>query len=145
MPRQPLEHGLRGGAFGHQDDGGAHRQREGQAVAQAVGEEQLRGGEHHVAFLDAQHGLGIELGRVPQVAMGVDHALGLAGGTGRIQPERDLVGQGARGGGKGRAGQQGLEFVCPVGQAGAGLRHDQVFDVGLRLRQGRLRGGQQGA
>ncbi|MNY01167.1 hypothetical protein D3C86_1336860 [compost metagenome] len=92
MPRQALEHGLRRGAFAHQDDGGADGQREGQAVAQAVGKEQLGGGEHHVVFADAQHGLGIELGRVPKVAMRMHHALGLAGGARRIQPERDLVG-----------------------------------------------------
>ena len=53
--RSALEDGVRRRPLGHQHDGGAHAQREGQRVAQAVGEEELGGREADVALAQAQH------------------------------------------------------------------------------------------
>lgn len=134
MRGQALEDGLRGGAFGHQDGGRAHRQREGQAVAQAIGEEQLGGRKRHVVLADAQHGLGIEFGRVPEVAVGVDHALGLAGRARRIEPEGDFIGQRAGRRRDGRLGDQGLESML-ARRRPRRLRDDDVLDIVLAAVQ----------
>jgi hypothetical protein len=56
-----LEGGVGRGPLGHQQRGGAHAHREGERVAQAVGEEQLGGREADVALDQAQHRLAVQL------------------------------------------------------------------------------------
>ncbi|MCY1293744.1 hypothetical protein D9M70_430120 [compost metagenome] len=94
---QTPEHRRRRGPFGHQHGGRTHRHREGQRIAQPIGKEQLGGREHHVVLADAEHLAGIEVGGMEQVAVGVHRALGSAGRARRIEPERHVVGAGARG------------------------------------------------
>jgi hypothetical protein len=63
-PRPPaLEGGVGRGPLAHQQRGGAHAHREGQRIAQAVGEEQLGGREADVVLAQAQHALAVQLGR----------------------------------------------------------------------------------
>ena len=92
-----LEHGVGRRPLGHQQDGRADREREGQRIAEAVREIELGGGEADVGFGQAEHGLAVELGGPPGVGMGVHRALGLAGRARRIEPERGVVAAG-RGG-----------------------------------------------
>ena len=56
-----LEGGVGRGALGHQNRGGAHAHREGQRVAQAIGEEQLGRGKADVVLGNAQHRLAVQL------------------------------------------------------------------------------------
>src|SRR3546814_2369086 len=79
--RQALEHRVGRGALGHQHCVGAHGQRKSQPIAQTVSEEQLGRRKHDIAFFYAQHGLAVEFGRVPQISMRMDNALGLSGGS----------------------------------------------------------------
>jgi hypothetical protein len=74
-----LEGGIRCGAFGHQDRGGAHAQGKGQRIAQAIGEEQLGRRETHIVFAQLQDGSPIEFGRPIRIGMRVHRALGSAG------------------------------------------------------------------
>src|SRR5690606_17621633 len=80
------------GALGHVDRRGADRERKRHAVAQAIGEEQLGGGKHYVAFLDAQHVFGIELGSRLKVAVQVPYPFRRTGRTGGVEPEGAVVG-----------------------------------------------------
>ena len=140
---QALEHGLGGGALGHQQRGGADAQRESQRVAQPVGEEQFGGGEHRVFFRQAQHRLAVQFGGPVQVGLGVHRALGFAGGAGRIQPECRLVGVGVGGIRQALRGQHGVEGGAAVRQRGAGARHHHRPDFVPALSQRGLQRGQQ--
>src|SRR6185437_3062057 len=66
-------------------------QRKAEAVAEAVGEEELRGGEHHVARFDAEHRYRIQLGRFDQAAVYVDGTLRSACRARGVQPEAGVV------------------------------------------------------
>ena len=97
-----------------------HREREGERVAQAVGEEELRHREGDVVRADRQHVAGVGLGGVAQRPVPVHRGLGRAGGAGGVQPERGGVGDG-------RIGRRGLlEEVPPAAtkssQRGRGRR-----------------------
>src|SRR5882757_11004611 len=54
---EPLEHGRRRRAFGHQNRGRAGRERKGERVAEAVREKELCRGEDDIAFLVREYGL----------------------------------------------------------------------------------------
>ena len=82
--------------LGHQQHGGAHAQREGQRIAQAVGEEQLGGGEADVVLGQAEHALAVQLAGPVGVGVRMHRALGAAGGAGRVEPEARVVGARAR-------------------------------------------------
>ena len=86
-----VEHPRRRRPLAVQHRGGADRHREGQRVAEAVGEEQLCGGEADIVLADAEHLLRIGVGGRLQIGMDVAHALGHAGRARRIEPERRLV------------------------------------------------------
>ena len=90
---QALEHRVRRRPLRHQDGRGAHGEREGQRVAQAVGEEELRRGEHDVGFPDAEHRHGVELGGEDEVRVQVHRALRRAGRARRVEPEAHVVAQ----------------------------------------------------
>ena len=84
---------LRGYAFSHQDTGGARMHGKGQTVAQAIGEEQLGRGEHHVSVPQPEHLARIELGRVPQTGVAVQRALWPSRRARGIEPESNVVAQ----------------------------------------------------
>ena len=68
------------------------RQRERQAVAEAVGEEQLGDGQEAVVRRHAEHLGGVRVGRRLQAAVAVHHALRHARRAGAVEPERRRVG-----------------------------------------------------
>ena len=70
-----------------QHRGGADRQREGQRVAEPVGEEQLRHREADVVLGDAEHGAAVEIGGEPQIGVHMHRALRLAGRARGVEPE----------------------------------------------------------
>ena len=86
-PRDGLQRVARGRSRVEQHGGGAGPQREGHRVAQAVGEEQLGGGEDDVALGDGQHAAAEQLAGHHHVAMAVHGALGPAGRARRVEPE----------------------------------------------------------
>ncbi len=92
--REPLEHGGRRRAFGHQNRSGAGRERKGERVAEAVREKELRRGEDDIALLVPEDRLGVELRREDHAGMNVNRALRHAGRAGGIQPEAGIVGRG---------------------------------------------------
>ena len=104
-----LEDGLGRRPLGHQQRGGAHAHREAQRIAQAVGEEQLGGGEAHVVLAQLQHALAVQLGRPVRVGVRVHGALGAAGGARGIEPERRVVGAGGSAGGRRCGLHEGLQ------------------------------------
>ena len=120
--------GGRRGALGHEDGGRPDAQREAHGVAEAVREEQLGRREHDIVLADAEHGNGIILCGVDHIRLQVHSPLELAGRTGCIEPEADVVGR--RGGGlEGgvRSGEQLLEPQRgPPGHGGA--LHDVAVD-----------------
>ena len=77
--RQPLEDRWRRRPFGHQHGGRADAQREGQRVAETVGEEQFRGREQHVGFAHAEHRAAEQRCGPVEIGVGVDRALRAAG------------------------------------------------------------------
>ena len=77
-----------------QHGAGAHGQGEQQAVAEAVGEEQLGGRQADVVAADAEHLVGVGLADVAQVDVAVHGALGGAGGARGVEPERGRLGPG---------------------------------------------------
>ncbi len=85
------EHGLRRWSLGPQDGRAADAQREGHAVAEAVGKKQLGRREEHVLFADAQHWFGIDAAGFHRRGVQVLGALRHAGGARGIEPEGDLV------------------------------------------------------
>ena len=104
-------------------------------VAEPVGMERLRRGEHHVVGADLQHLRAIGVGRRAQAAMDVPHALRRTGRARRIQPERHLVRRRDRG--RRRRIAAGEEFGEPDrarivdrrGRATIRLRHDDPAQV----------------
>ena len=112
---QPLEHRVGRRALGHQDRRRADRQRKGQRVTQAVGEEELRGREHDVGFADAEDGLAVELGGGDEVRVEMHRALRRSGRARRVEPEAHVVA-----GGRSRVGRR----VFP---------HEQLFELGKTL------------
>src|ERR1043166_6573521 len=75
-----VEHGLR-----------THRHREIPGVAEAVGEEELGGGEDLVPRRDAEHLSRIRLGAHPHVMLEMDGTLGKSRRARRVEPERGVV------------------------------------------------------
>src|SRR5258706_571083 len=92
--REPLEHGRRRRALGHQNRSGAGRERKGERVAEAVREKELCRGEDDIAFLVPEDRLGVELRREDHARMNVNRTLRHAGRAGGIQPEAGIVGRG---------------------------------------------------
>ena len=88
------EHQRRRRPLGIEHGGGADRHREGQRVAEAVGEEQFCRRQADIVLADAEHLLGVGLRGRGEVGMQMPHALGHAGRARRIEPERRLVGDG---------------------------------------------------
>ena len=72
----------------------ADRHREGERIAEPIGEVQFCRGEADVALLDAEHLLAIGLRGGLQIGVQMSHALGHAGRARRIEPERRLLGMG---------------------------------------------------
>ena len=68
-------------------------QRERQRVAEPVGEEQLGDRQEAVVLGDAEHAVGVRLGRRLQAPVAVHDALRQAGGAGAVQPEGRRVGR----------------------------------------------------
>ena len=81
---------------GREHHGGADRERKRQRVAEPVGEEQFRRGEHHVVGGDAEHVAAVGVRGELEIAVAMDHAFRIAGGAGGVQPERRLVATGCR-------------------------------------------------
>ena len=84
------------GRSGSSTVAGADRHRKRHRIAEPVGEEQLRGREHHVVGADADDALAHQPRGRHQAGVDVPHRLGLAGRTRGVQPERDLVRHGRR-------------------------------------------------
>ena len=104
-----VEHGedrLRRRAFIHEDCARAGGHRECQAIAEPVGEEQLRGGEEDVGFGDAENSFAVGCAVAREAGVDVPHALRHAGRAGGVEPEGHIVGAGVgyvrRGSGRGR-------------------------------------------
>ena len=109
---QPGEHGGGRRPFRHQDGSRPDRHRKAEAVAEPVGEEQLRGGKHDVALLDPEDRPRVELGGLDHARVDVDGALGRAGGSRRIEPETGIVaGRGGALEALRRVGHQGREGI----------------------------------
>ena len=90
------KHGVRQRPARPQHRGGADRHRERHGVAEPIGEEQLGGRKHDVVGADAEHALSHQPRRRHQAGMDVPDAFRVAGRAGRVEPERDLVGDGRR-------------------------------------------------
>ena len=83
---------------GRENRRGADREREVAGIAEAVGEEETGDAEAAVACVDFEDGVGIVVRADDHVVMEMYTALGNAGGTGRVEPERRVVFGGGRGG-----------------------------------------------
>jgi hypothetical protein len=135
-----FERGVRRGALAHQDRGGADRHREGQPVAQPVGEEELGRREAHVVLGQRQHTLAVQLGGPVGVGVGMHRALGPARRAGRVEPEAGVVAAGGRGLLRGGMGaEEGLELDLGRVQRRGRPRDDDLLHLVVRLDQ---RGGQ---
>ena len=98
--------------------GRADRKREGDRVAESVGEEDLRRREHDVGLADAQHPLAIRLVRVGSVVVQMDNAFRPTRAARAVHPERHLVGM-----------RVGLgEFCACSGGPGVPSRHLHQFE-----------------
>ena len=86
------EHRFRRWPLAHQQHRRANGEREGQRVAEPVGEEQLRRREADVVPAKPQDRLAVELGGPVGVRLGVDGALRPASRPRRIEPEGGIVG-----------------------------------------------------
>ena len=132
-----LEHRVRRGAALHQQGGGADAHRERQRIAEAIGEEQLGGGEADIVLAQGQHGFAVKLQSPVGVAVRMHRAFGPAGRARGIKPESGIVGAG-RGGLLHRpgGGEKGLEFgLAEFERAGRARDHDLVdLVVGLDER-----------
>ena len=106
---------LRGRAIRREDGGGADRHGESHGVAEPVGEKELGHRIADVAFLEAEHTAGIEVGGQAQIGVDVHRALGPAGRARGIKPKAHVVARGGRGVGFGpRAREQILETAMPA-------------------------------
>ena len=124
---QQLEHHRRRRPLGIEHGGGADRHREGQRIAEPVGEEQFCRRETDVVLADAEHLRGISIGGRGETGMHVPHALGHAGRARRIEPECRLVGMGRRGRERIALARELVgEFLVAV-RVLAG--HDDMFEV----------------
>ena len=81
LAAKSLKGGLRRGAFTHQNGGCAHAHRKAQAIAEAVGEEQLGRRETHVVLAQLQKALPIELSRPVGIRVRVNRPLGATCGA----------------------------------------------------------------
>ena len=119
---QERRHRVRRRAAGEDHGGRTDVEREGHRVAQPVGEEELGGGEDEIVLPDPERRHPVVLGGGDQVAVQVHRALRDAGGTGGIEPERDVVAGGGRRGEPRRYRRE--EIVEPeiMDGAGPGLR-----------------------
>ncbi len=93
---EPLAHDVRGRPARLQHGGRAHREREEDGVADAVGEEHLRHREGHVVLGDAEHLPAVGLADVADVGVAVHRRLGQAGRAGGVEPQRPGVVAGGR-------------------------------------------------
>ena len=89
--RMMLEHRVGRRPAGEQHRGRADRHREGQRIAEPVGEEQLRRRIDHVVLAHAERLLREQLARSPSGWCGVPRALRHAGRARGVEPERRLV------------------------------------------------------
>ena len=110
-----------------QDGRGARRHREGERVAEAIGEKELGDRVANVVLGEAEERFGIELVGEREVGVGVHRALRPAGRAGGVEPEADVVAHRRRGDGFGPgAGKQILE-------AGMAVRllagHDDMLEI----------------
>ena len=80
-----------------QHGGRAHPQGEVHRIAEAVGEEQLGRGQHHIVFPPAEDADGVVLAGNRDIPVDVDHALGVAGRARGIEPEAIIHGAGGGG------------------------------------------------
>ena len=88
----------RRGPLGGQDRGGADRHREGQRIAEAIGEEQLGRREHRCRFRRCRAPAWRRARRSgPRCAWRCTTPLGMPGRAGGIEPEADIVGRGVGG------------------------------------------------
>src|SRR5258708_38276981 len=71
--------------------GPAYGKGEVQAIAEAVGKEELGHAEAAVALGDVEHATGIQIGADHHVAVQMDATLGEPGAARRIQPESGVV------------------------------------------------------
>ena len=94
---QPREHRLRRRPLCHQHGRRADRQRKREAVAEPVGEEELRRGEDDVVLADPEDRFRVELRRLDQARLDVDGALRRAGRARRVEPETRVVARRVRG------------------------------------------------
>ena len=82
--------------MGPQHRGRAHRQGEGQGVAEAIGKEQLGHREHDVVLAVADDALTVQPGGLHGTAVHVQHALAHSRRARRVEPEGGFVGAGPR-------------------------------------------------
>ena len=118
----------------------AHRQREGHAVAEAVGEKQLGRREDQVAFRDPQHLCAVGVAGHAQRVVDMAHALRRAGGPRGIEPEGDLVPRTGKCLSRPRAGDE----IGVGGRAfgGRAADHDDAAQIGRILQRGQDHGQQ---
>src|SRR5439155_24419657 len=81
----------------HQNGAGAYSGREIEAIAQTVGEEQLRGGEGRVIGRNPQYALGVALQAMHHVMVQVDSCFWPARAARRVEPEGWIVSPGGSG------------------------------------------------
>ena len=115
------------------------RERKGQRVAEAVGEEELGGREADVVFAQSEDRLAVELDGPIGVGVGMDGSLRPASRAGRIEPEGGVVGTGPGGPGEGRAaGEKGLELGLAEFERLGRARDDDLVDLVVGSGQRRL-------
>src|SRR5438093_6159185 len=102
----------------HQNGAGAYSGREIEAIAQTVGEEQLRGGEGRVIGRNPQSALGVALQAMHHVMVRVDSCFWPARAARRVQPEGWIVSPGGSGR---RLGHGTLEVLLEASQARSGM------------------------
>ena len=117
--------------------------REGQRIAEAVGEEEFRRREVQIALADAEYALAIELGRLHQARMNVARTFRRAGRARRIEPERRLVGMAVGGVEMSRLAREGLAEVDRA-RPRLAADDDHMREIG-QFREDRFENGQERA
>ena len=111
-----------------QHGGGADRHREGERIAETVGEEQLCHRIADVLFGDAEYRRGVEIVGEFEIGVGVHGAFRLAGRARRIEPEAHIVARRRRGDGIGFGGfEQFVEALVPVRLVAGDDDMDEMF------------------
>ena len=135
------EHGLGRRPLGVEHGFRAEPERKGHAVAEAVGEEELRRGEQPIVGPERQHVARVVHGRRRQVAVTMDHTFRLARRAGGVEPERVVPGACRR-----RLRHASLrpgEALVADDDGGAGVRQisrtDPLGERGIDEERARLR------